>query len=196
MKRLVPNDAILIPPEAKRVFHGVMFDVYQWPQKLFDGTTATYEMLRRPDTAQIIAIKDGKFIVLNEQQAGRPAFLRFPGGRVEPGESWQEAAAREGKEELGLTFASWRLIDVVQPFTKLDWFVANLVATDVTEVDEPSPEGGEKIEVLYLTLEELKERLAKEQNPLLNYEKPLFEHLEKIEDLLTMPEYKGKLVER
>lgn len=194
MQRIVPSDAILIPPHAKRVFHGQMFDVYQWPQKLFDGTTVTYEMLRRPDTAQIICIKDGKFIVLNEQQSGRPTFLRFPGGRVEPGESWQQAAARECKEELGLSFADWRLIDVIQPFTKLEWFVANLVATEVTEVGRPNPEGGEKIEVLYLTLEELKARMAKEQNPLLHYEKPLFDRLQSIEDLLALPEYKGKLI--
>jgi ADP-ribose pyrophosphatase len=196
MQRIVPQNAILIPPNAKRVFEGIMFDVYQWPQKLFDDTTVTYEMLRRPDTAQIIAIKDGKFVVINEQQAGRPAFLRFPGGRVEPGESWEEAAARECKEELGLSFANWRLVDVVQPFTKLDWFVANLVTTDVTEEAEATPEGGEKIEVLYLTLDELKARLNKEQNPLLNYEKPLFDRLQSIEELLALPEYKGKLVER
>ncbi len=29
MKRVVPEGAVLIPSHAKRVFHGVLFDVYQ-----------------------------------------------------------------------------------------------------------------------------------------------------------------------
>jgi hypothetical protein len=29
------------PASAKKVFEGVLYDVYQWPQKLYDGSTAT-----------------------------------------------------------------------------------------------------------------------------------------------------------
>src|SRR5215467_9321922 len=43
MKKLVPEHAILIPEHAERVFQGKIFDVYQWPQKLYDGSTATFE---------------------------------------------------------------------------------------------------------------------------------------------------------
>ena len=46
-ERTLPAGAHLIPPEAKCVFRGKIFDVYQWPQRLYDGSTATFEMLRR-----------------------------------------------------------------------------------------------------------------------------------------------------
>ncbi len=196
MQLTVPDDAILIPKEAKLVFEGVMFDVYQWPQKLFDGTTATYEMLKRPDTAELLCIKDGKLIVLNEQQSGRPTFLRFPGGRVEGGESWETAAARECKEELGLSFASWKLVAVTQPFTKLDWFVATLVATDVTEETAPNPDAGERIETQLLDIDELKERMRQDHNPLLNHARSLFDTIDSIDQLLALPTFSGKTVER
>jgi len=33
MKKTIPADAVLVPDDAKRVFNGMIFDVYQWPQK-------------------------------------------------------------------------------------------------------------------------------------------------------------------
>lgn len=35
-----------IPDHAKCVFKGVIFDVYQWEQKLYNGTTTTFEKLK------------------------------------------------------------------------------------------------------------------------------------------------------
>ena len=44
-----PQSKQPIPINAKKVFQGIIFDVYQWEQKLFDGTVATFEKLKRPD---------------------------------------------------------------------------------------------------------------------------------------------------
>ncbi|MFO0971471.1 MAG: hypothetical protein U0520_03950, partial [Candidatus Saccharimonadales bacterium] len=68
MKKVIPIDAKLIPQDAKKVFDGVIFDVFQWQQQMFDGTTETFEMLRRPDTVQVICIDEGKVLVLEEEQ--------------------------------------------------------------------------------------------------------------------------------
>ncbi len=54
MNKTVPDDAILIPDSAKRMFEGIIFDVYQWKQTQFDGTTRDFEMLKRPDTVVIL----------------------------------------------------------------------------------------------------------------------------------------------
>lgn len=63
-----------------------------------------------PETVPVVAAvieRDGRFLV-----ARRPAHKRhgdlweFPGGKVEPGESWAAAAARELAEELGLTLVA------------------------------------------------------------------------------------------
>lgn len=196
MRFVVPNNGVLIPDNATCVFHGQIYDVYQWPQKLFDGSTVTYEMLRRPDTMQILAIKDGKIVVIDEQQAGRPPFLRLPGGRAEPGESWLEAAKRECLEELGTQFASWRLVNVRQPIVKIEWFVATFVATEFTRQQPPQPEAGEHIKVLELTLAEWKQRLAHEDSPLADYAKLTFDAYDSLEQIVGLPEFRGKSTER
>ena len=58
-ERVLPKGARLIPPEADRVFRGEIYEVYQWPQKMPDGSVETFEMLRRPDT--VMARVDRRF---------------------------------------------------------------------------------------------------------------------------------------
>lgn len=55
-RSFVPDFAKTIPEQAELKFHGVIFDVYQWPQEMFDGSVETFEMLRRADTVKIMAI--------------------------------------------------------------------------------------------------------------------------------------------
>lgn len=52
-ERVLPKGARLIPPEADRVFRGEIYEVYQWSQKMPDGSVKTFEMLRRPDTVMV-----------------------------------------------------------------------------------------------------------------------------------------------
>ncbi len=49
-KHPLPPGIKLKSPEAKRVFKGVRFDVYQWKQKRYDGTKATFELIKRADS--------------------------------------------------------------------------------------------------------------------------------------------------
>ena len=144
MNRVIPHDAILIPNHAERAFKGVIFDVYQWSQDMFDGSTATFEMLKRPDTVICLAIKDDTIIFIREQQPGRPEHICLPGGRVDAGETWQAAMERECAEEIGLKFKNWRLIDVRQPVAKMEWFVALYLATDCIAERAVNHESGEK----------------------------------------------------
>ncbi len=37
-------------------------------------------MLKRPDTVKVIAIKDDKIVMLEQEQPSHPAFYDFPGG--------------------------------------------------------------------------------------------------------------------
>jgi len=91
-----------IPEYAKCVFNGIIFDVYQWQQKQFDGTTATFEKLKRPDTVMLLPVTNDKKIVITEQeQPGKQPFIGSIGGRVDPGEDILTAAKRELLEESG-----------------------------------------------------------------------------------------------
>src|ERR1035437_4669906 len=123
MKQIVPLDASVIPEKAKCMFAGEIYDTYQWRQELFDGSRATFEMLRRPDTVEVVCLVDDKIIVVNDEQPNRPPKLSFPGGRVDRDEVISSAAKREVKEETGYEFKQWRLVKVWQPHTKIEWFI-------------------------------------------------------------------------
>ncbi len=194
MPRTVPDDAILIPENAQKVFEGVIFDVYQWQQQLFDGSTTTFELLKRPDTVLFLAIKDDKIIFVREQQPGRVEYVRLPGGRVDPGEDWQSAAERECAEELGSRFASWRLVSVRQPVAKIEWFVATYLATDFEAEQAMAHDAGEKISLEPMTFEEAKVHIMSGNNPFSEGSQALFENAHSIEDLKNLAEFHGKSI--
>ncbi len=197
MKELVPKNAKLVPKGAERVFKGKIFDVYQWQQKMYDGTEKTFEMLKRPDTVEVIAIKNGKIVVLEEEQPDSPhSYYALPGGRHDvPGESTLVAAQRELLEEAGLRFKTWRLVNVVQPLSKSDWFIYRYLATDLDSEVAHAPEAdGERIIVMEKTLDEVKQLLSTPKRGHLPLE--LFSSLQSIEELVRMPTFEGREVDR
>lgn len=155
--RPLPQDAHMIPDDAERVFKGTIFDVYHWQQQMFDGSFQTFEMLRRPDTTLVIAIDGDQIIVLDEQQPGTPMqHNSLAGGRVEPGEFPLDGAKREVREEVGMQFADWALLEVTQPALKIEWFVYVYVAMNKTEQGQTAHEAGEKITIKSISFEEFK----------------------------------------
>ena len=84
-ERVLPKGARLIPREADCIFRGEIYKVYQWPQKMPDGSVETFEMLRRPDTVMVIALDEaGDVLVIDEKQPG--GIVRknhLPVGRVD-----------------------------------------------------------------------------------------------------------------
>ncbi|HEU5187109.1 MAG TPA: NUDIX domain-containing protein [Candidatus Saccharimonadales bacterium] len=190
MRTVVPKNAKTIPPQAKRVFAGQIFDVHQWPQKMFDGSTATFEMLKRPDTLIVLAIKNSKIIILEEEQPGHPPFFGVPGGRHDmPGETELIAAQRELREETGLLFKHWKLIDVRQPQFKIDWLVYAFVAWDLEKAGEPEVHPGEKITIKEVTFAEALELADNPQTR--HIPKDLLIKAGSIEGLMELPEYQG-----
>lgn len=146
MRRVIPNDATLVPDHAECVFKGVIYDVYQWDQQLFDGSHATFEMLKRPDTVKTIAIKDNAIIMLDEQQPHGGRGFELPGGRHDvPSEDELACAKRELQEETGMSFKNWRLLSVYQPAPKIEAFVYIFLATEFLEQTTPHTDAGEKI---------------------------------------------------
>ena len=156
MKIERPKSKQPIPENAKRVFRGVVFDVYQWEQKMFDGSKATFEKLKRPDTVVVFPVLPGGKIILTEQeQPGKEPFIGATGGRVDEGEDILEAAKRELLEESGYTAEEFILWDAQHPTSKVDWVVFTFIAKRVKKVADLHLDAGEKIELITLTLDEL-----------------------------------------
>ncbi|MBY0110525.1 NUDIX hydrolase [Patescibacteria group bacterium] len=133
-----------------------MFDVYQWEQELFDGTTATFEKLRRPDTVSIVATTaEKKILLITDEQPGRDAVLTIPGGRVDEGEDPETAARRELLEETGYEAKELVLWKGYQPVSKLDWAYYVFIGRGVEKVTEPHLDAGERITMREVTLDEV-----------------------------------------
>src|SRR3990167_3952892 len=153
-----------IPDQAKLAFKGQIFDIYQWEQEMYDGTTHTFERLKRPDTVIVIPVtEDGKIIICHQQQPDRESFLSMIGGRIDEGEDSLEAGKRELLKETGYQSDGWVLYEQIQPFTKMEWEIFTYIAKGCRKVAEQNLDGGEKIELKFVSFEEFIDLLASRQ---------------------------------
>ena len=118
-----------LPENAKKVFEGKIFDVYQWQQEMFDGTFETFEKVRRIGTTIILAFdKAGKVIILDQEQPAKGRYLSLPGGMVDREEEVLESAKRELLEETGYISDDFRFWHSVNQTSKIEWGVYFFVA--------------------------------------------------------------------
>lgn len=144
-----------MPDNAKRVFKGVVFDVYQWEQEMFDGSRAIFEKLKRPDTVIVYPVLDDGTILLTEQeQPGMKPALGAAGGRVDEGEGLLDAAKRELLEETGYEASEFILWDARQPTSKTDWAIFTFIAKGAKKVADLNLDAGEKISLKPVTFDE------------------------------------------
>lgn len=82
----------------------------------------------RSKNRSAVVLLDGANVCLIERnRAGRTYYL-FPGGGVEPGESHEETAIREAKEELGVDVRLLRLIaDITFRRARQTFYLARIV---------------------------------------------------------------------
>lgn len=146
---------MILPKHAKKVFKGEIFDVYQWPQKMYDGSTKTFERVIRQNTVVIIPVAGNKIVALRQKQPGLDWFYDLPSGRMDKkGESPKNAALRELKEETGLVPKTIKLWKTYRPSGKVIQKVYFFVARDCKKVYEQELDGGENIQVFYKTFDE------------------------------------------
>lgn len=155
-----------IPPHAKKVFEGKIFNVYQWEQEMFDGTTEIFECLERPNTAVVIPLVGDKIFVQHEEQPNKPSFWTVPAGRFNPNETDPIVVGqRELLEETGYEAKSFHIIKELEPQSKIQWTTYIMVARDCIKVRELNLDGGEKIhDSKLLTFDEFIDFSQKQEN--------------------------------
>ncbi len=133
---------------AKIMAQGNFFKIWQWPQKLYDGSEVIFESVSRADTVTVLAFTEDKKVIMTKQtQPGFQEFLSLPGGIIDAGESVLKASKRELLEETGFSSNDWYFLFSGQMNSRIDWANFYLVAKNCQETAEKNPDAGEKITV-------------------------------------------------
>ncbi|MBU1327116.1 NUDIX hydrolase [Patescibacteria group bacterium] len=158
-----PSSKQPIPTQAKNVFKGTIFDVYQWEQDLFNGEKTIFEKLKRPDTVNIIPITpNGEIIISEQEQPGTEPFIGCLGGRLDDGEEPLKAVKRELLEETGMEANEYILWDATQLVDKIDWAIYTFIAKGAHKVKEQEIEAGEKIKLKHVSFDEFIQMAAQD----------------------------------
>ncbi len=158
-----PSSLQPIPENAKLVFKGLIFEVWQWQQTMFDGSVKTFEKAKRRSSVGILPItKDGKIIISYQQQPQMRPFISLLGGVVDDGEDPIDAAERELLEEAGMKAEKIDLWFAVQPVTKVEWPIYIFIAKGCEEIANQNLDSGEKIEIKKIDWEEFEDLVLDE----------------------------------
>ncbi len=102
-------------------------------------------MSRAPNAASVALVDQGRVLLIQRARPPYEGRWTLPGGRLEPGETAEAAAAREVKEELGLDISALRpvlrltisdaLDELIRPRDPPPEFRLQVFATDTFEGD-------------------------------------------------------------
>ena len=151
-----------VPADAEKVFSGVLFDVYQWDQELYDGSTGRFEKVLRNDSVLVLAVVGDEVVVTKEQHPGGEPFYSLVCGFLEGDENPLVTAKRELREEAGLEASSWELYKSFSYGSKIDWTGYLYLAKGCREVGEQQLDAGEKVEVFRVSFDEFLELVLRE----------------------------------
>jgi 8-oxo-dGTP pyrophosphatase MutT (NUDIX family) len=191
-KRPLPKGYKLFSEKAEKVFSGTRFDIYQWKQKLFNGSMVTFEIAKRNDTVVIIPIIDEEIVLVKERQPhwDKDALV-LVGGVVEKEEELEAAARRECAEETGMIFKDFYLVDVRYPTPGVEWGIYTFIAKNLLEMKEKKLDAGEKNEVMKLSFADVIDYTKKGKflySPLMIEKYLLNDQADSIFDMFRNPE--------
>lgn len=138
---------ISIPKHSKKVFQGILHEVHQWEQELYDGSYRTFEVVQRRSSVDAVATVGDQVMVLLQQQPGRTQYPALPGGWMEENEEPLSAIKRELCEETGYASDDIIMVEEYLGTSKYQFHQYEFVARNCRKVTEQQLDGGEIIEV-------------------------------------------------
>ena len=99
--------------------------------------------------AAVLVRQDSRFLLVQEKGPPMHGFWNWPQGRVEEGESVEEAAVREAKEETGLDIKIEKTVAVLEDtfpdIKELHVYLATIVGGEMTLPDDEIPQHGSSL---------------------------------------------------
>jgi 8-oxo-dGTP pyrophosphatase MutT (NUDIX family) len=131
---------------------------YDWLKNPRNAKTIKAVVLESADWVYVVALTQEKKVVVERQYrfGVKKTTTEIPAGIMEAGETSEQAAIRELKEETGYTTSNWKYLGWVETNPTFmnnfchQWLALDVVKTDPSELDE-----GEAILVTELSLEEI-----------------------------------------
>ncbi len=142
------------PPNARLAFKGVIFEIWQWDQKMFDGTTQVFERAWRCPSVEIIATVGDKIVIERQDQPDRKGIVGLPGGMADHGDDPLVEAKRELLEETGYASDTWTLFWSQRQKGRVVREQYCFIARDCRKVQDPDLDAGEQITTSLATLDE------------------------------------------
>lgn len=143
-----------LPNNAKLIFKGLIFEIWQWEQEMFDGTKQTFEKAWRIPTVEIIATVGDKILIEEQDQPDRKNTINLVGGRADQGQDVLEEAKRELLEETGCESNDWSLFLKYNRGGKVIHDMYCFIARDCRKIQEQNLDAGEKIRTKLIGFEE------------------------------------------
>lgn len=141
--------------KTEEIFAGKMITLQVDTVSLSDGRTATREIVRHPGAAAVMALLDGKLLVVEQFRKPLEKFqIEIPAGKLDPGEDPMTAAARELEEETGYRSDDLKLMSAF--FTSPGFADEKLYVyfTDKVELGVQNPDEDEDLKVEVITIEQ------------------------------------------
>lgn len=133
---------------------------FDWVRNPRNSHTVKATVLETPDWVNVIALtQEEKLVVVQQHRFGTgQTTTEIPAGIVEPGETSQDAAMRELREETGYASDEWEYLGFVEPNPAfLDNRCHHWLARNVVQDLPPKLEDGENLLVSEMSLEEIRQ---------------------------------------